>query len=233
MAGGGRVSLAVARAQRRAPGPSLLGFPRARRFLSQYGTKTNTVDPARGGRPARARPRIRAGRGPLFSVEPQPVQRPPSGSASALVSGSISPSHTGHRTARRTDRPSQAPVIRASSVGSPSTRSRTSGVRVSVLTYDKAPHQPDHLPEHAHLPAANRLHRVVLRLQADVVGLLEVALHGRVLADQRDDDVAVVGCVLALDHDQVPVEDPDVHHRVAANPEQVVALARRPRARAS
>jgi hypothetical protein len=48
----------------------------------------------------------------------------------------------------------------------------------------------DHAADHA-ASAADRLHRLVLRLEPDVVRLAEEALHGRLFADQGDDDFAV------------------------------------------
>ena len=44
------------------------------------------------------------------------------------------------------------------------------------------PQQADDASEHLDLLAADRLHRVVLGLQADVVGFAEEALDGRLLA---------------------------------------------------
>ena len=51
----------------------------------------------------------------------------------------------------------------------------------------------DYLAEDLSLGGDDRLHFLVLGLQADVVLLAEVALHGRLLADQGDDDLAVAG----------------------------------------
>jgi hypothetical protein len=42
--------------------------------------------------------------------------------------------------------------------------------------------------------AEDRLHLRRSRAAANVVGLAEIALHGRLLADERDDDVAVRAC---------------------------------------
>ena len=56
-----------------------------------------------------------------------------------------------------------------------------------------------------HLARADRLHRLVLGLQANVVGLLEEPLHRRLLPHHRHDDLAVLRRVLpADDHDSRP-----------------------------
>ena len=59
-------------------------------------------------------------------------------------------------------------------------------------------------PEDADLLGADRLERGVLRLQADVVGLAEEGLDRRLLAHERDDDVAVGRGVLLAHHDESP-----------------------------
>src|SRR3954452_2959380 len=87
------------------------------------------------------------------------------------------------------------------------------------------PEDPDDATHHDRLAGADGLHRLVLRLQPDVVGLAEVALHGRLLADERDDDLAVGRRVLALYDDEVAVEDAGVLHRVAADAQDVLAIA--------
>ncbi len=66
----------------------------------------------------------------------------------------------------------------------------------AVAASSDRPQQADDSPEHPDLLAANRLHRLVLRLQADVVGLTEEPLDGRLLTDKGHDYVAVLGGVL-------------------------------------
>ena len=66
---------------------------------------------------------------------------------------------------------------------------------ISVALCDLPQHSDD-AAEHAHLARADRLHRLVLGLQAHVVGLLEEPLHRRLLPHQRDDDLAVLRRVL-------------------------------------
>ena len=126
--------------------------------------------------------------------------QPTGGARGAAYSGSISPRHTGHATDRGERRaPPRRRRAASSSVGSPPTpvASKRRCQRRRAVTTAHAPHQPDDLAHHANVAAADRLHRVVLRLQPDVVGLLEEALDGRLLADQRDHDVAVARLVLA------------------------------------
>src|SRR5262245_44878217 len=68
------------------------------------------------------------------------------------------------------------------------------------------------------------LHFVVLGLQADVVLFAIEPLHGRLLADQSDDDFAV-DRVVAGPHDHVVgLEDAGVLHAFAADLEDVVAV---------
>src|SRR3712207_282306 len=86
---------------------------------------------------------------------------------------------------------------------------------VSVAMASHGAEEADDLAEHLHVARADRLHRAVLRLQPDVVGLTEVALHGGLLTDQGDDDLAVGRGVLLAHDDEVPLEDPRVDHRVA------------------
>src|SRR3954452_22448145 len=69
-----------------------------------------------------------------------------------------------------------------------------------------APEQADHTPEDLHVLRADRLHRLVLGLQSDVVVLAEEALDGRLLPHERDDDVAVGRGLLRADHDVVALE---------------------------
>ena len=78
------------------------------------------------------------------------------------------------------------------------------------------PEQADDAPEHADFLERIGSIVVVLGLQADVVGLAEEALDRRLLADERDDDVAVRGDVLGAHDDEVALEDAGVLHRVAA-----------------
>ncbi len=79
-------------------------------------------------------------------------------------------------------------------------------------------------PLHARLARADRLVLVVLGLQSHVVVLAEEALHGRLLAHERDDDLAVRRRVLPADDDVVAGQDPRVLHRVAAYAQDVLAL---------
>src|SRR4051812_20184319 len=86
------------------------------------------------------------------------------------------------------------------------------------------PQHADHPAEDAHLARADRLHGLVLRLQTHVVGLLEEALDRRLLADEGDDDLAVLRRVLPADDHAVVREDAGVLHRLAADAEQVLAV---------
>ena len=83
---------------------------------------------------------------------------------------------------------------------------------------------PTTRPRTLHLARADRLQRLVLRLQPHVVGLLEEALHRRLLAHERDDDLAVLRRVLLAHDDDVVRQDARVHHRVAAHAQEVLAL---------
>ena len=65
-----------------------------------------------------------------------------------------------------------------------------------------------HAAEDGGLGGADRLHRLVLGLQTDVVGLAEEALDGRLVADQGDDDLAVAGVVGGPDDDVVASKIP-------------------------
>ena len=56
-----------------------------------------------------------------------------------------------------------------------------------------------------------------------MVGFLEVALDRGLLAQERHDDVAVLGRVLLVDDDVVALEDAGVLHRVAADLQDVGA----------
>ena len=82
---------------------------------------------------------------------------------------------------------------------------------------------PTTLPSTSASGCGSACSRLVLGLQADVVLLAEEALDGRLVLDQRDDDLAVVGVVGRLDDDEVALEDAGVPHRVAADPQDVVA----------
>ena len=77
------------------------------------------------------------------------------------------------------------------------------------------PEDADHLAEDLGLAGDDRLVGVVLGLQADGVALAEEPLHGRLVLDHRDDDLAVVGVVGGMDDDVVAAEDAGVLHRVA------------------
>src|SRR5581483_7377816 len=126
--------------------------------------------------------------------------------------------------------PSQTPAIRSSSVGSPPRPSNRLGARVARVAVTShrpsrdVPHQSDHLAQHPYVPAADRLHALVLRLQPHMVGLLEEALDRRLLAHQRHHDVAVARRLLRPDHDKVALEDARVLHRLTADAEQVLAI---------
>src|SRR5690606_9124181 len=62
----------------------------------------------------------------------------------------------------------------------------------------------------------------VLGQQLDLGPLAAPALDGDLVADARDDDLAVAGFLGALDGEQVAVEDAGVAHAHAAHPQQVV-----------
>src|SRR3954452_16530189 len=74
--------------------------------------------------------------------------------------------------------------------------------RASLARSFDSPEHTDHTSRDLYVGAADRLEVFVLRLEADVVALAEVALDRClglgfvVLADDRHDDVAVIGGVL-------------------------------------
>src|SRR4051794_25898055 len=111
------------------------------------------------------------------------------------------------------------------------TRSPSGGAPPAVPLHVRScdpPEHADHAAGDFDVGTADRLEAFVLRLEADVVALAEVALDrglglGVVLADDRDDDVAIVGGVLLAHDDRVAVEDARVLHRVTANLEDEVA----------
>ena len=70
-------------------------------------------------------------------------------------------------------------------------------------TPSHAAQQADHAPQHFDLLAADGVHRVVLRLQADVVGLAKEPLHGGLLPQQRDHDVTILGYLLGPHDDEI------------------------------
>jgi NAD(P)-dependent dehydrogenase (short-subunit alcohol dehydrogenase family) len=82
----------------------------------------------------------------------------------------------------------------------------------------------DDAAEHAGLSAEDRLHRLVLGLQPDVVGFAVDPLDRRLLADQGDDDFAVTGVVARPHDDVVAFEDAGVLHAFAADLQDVVAV---------
>src|SRR5438270_7285096 len=112
-------------------------------------------------------------------LAPQCVQRPPIGRAPAPYAGFIVPPQTGQSTVVWAVSPSQTPARTSSSVGSPPNESKRLGVcavKSIVMAHRRssdAPHQADHLAQNPDLAAADRLHRLVLRLQAHVILLLE------------------------------------------------------------
>src|SRR3954451_2054396 len=108
----------------------------------------------------------------------------------------------------------------------PSTRRsrRTAASRAASARSWDAPIQPDEAAEDLHVLRPDRLVRGVLRLQADVVGLVEEALDRRLLPHERDDDLAVGGGLLAADDDVVTLEHARVAHRVAAYAEDELAV---------
>src|SRR5262249_24216826 len=92
-----------------------------------------------------------------------------------------------------------------------------------------APHQADHHSANGDVVRRlhYRLHRRVGRLQPNHPIRLAIELFdGRIAAaDQRDDGLAVVGAVAALDDDVVAVANAVLDHRIALDPqaERVVA----------
>src|SRR3954451_22657724 len=132
----------------------------------------------------------------------------------------IGPPQTGHSAGLPATRSSQASRTTSASVnpvGSNSLIAERSviGCRMSsgaslVATGPNSnlSEDSDHLAEHRHVGAADRLHSLVLGLQPDVVLFAEVALHGRFFAEQGDDDLAVAGALGALDDHEVPLDDP-------------------------
>src|ERR1700746_614582 len=87
-----------------------------------------------------------------------------------------------------------------------------------------APEQPDDTPQHLDLLAANWLHRLVLRLETNVVGFAIEALDGRLLPGPGDDDVAFLSRGLWTHHDEIPFDDARVLHRVPAYLQQVLPI---------
>jgi len=99
--------------------------------------------------------------------------------------------------------------------------------RRTLLEYEEKPEKPwqaDDLAEHANVATDDRLHRVVLGLEPNMVPLAEEPLHGCLLAHERDHDLAVLRDVLRSNHDKVSVEDADVLHRLPLDSEQVFAV---------
>src|SRR5207342_3351292 len=82
----------------------------------------------------------------------------------------------------------------------------------------------DDAADHGRLGGEDRLHFLVLRLQPDVILLEEVALHGRVLADQGNDDFVVAGDVAGPHDHVVAIEDAGVLHAFAADLKDVVTV---------
>src|SRR5205085_12673229 len=66
--------------------------------------------------------------------------------------------------------------------------------------------------------------RLVLRLEPHVVGLLEEALDGGLLAHERHDYLPIPGGVLGSNDHVVAVEDAGVLHRLARHAQHVVAV---------
>ena len=94
------------------------------------------------------------------------------------------------RVVDRSVRAARPPTAACASSSATRRRSRRAS-KQQRHRYTHLPEDSDHATEHAHLARADRLHRLVLRLQAHVVGLLEEALDRRLLAHERDDDLAV------------------------------------------
>src|SRR5262245_4695690 len=86
------------------------------------------------------------------------------------------------------------------------------------------PEDSDDAAQKAHVADANRLHALVLRLQPDLILLTEEALDGRLLAEQGDHDLPIAGALRGPHHDEVALQDPGILHRLAADPEDVVAV---------
>src|SRR4051794_9131577 len=91
------------------------------------------------------------------------------------------------------------------------------------------PEYADHAPCDLYVRATDWLEVFVLRLEADVVALTEVALDRRLSlgfvlgADDRHDDVAIGGRRLLAHDDRVAIEDARVLHRVAADLQDEIA----------
>src|SRR5258708_6844990 len=84
-----------------------------------------------------------------------------------------------------------------------------------------APHETHDLAQDPYVAAADRFHFGVLGLQPNMVRLLEETLDRRLLADERDDDLAVGGRLLAAHHDKVALHDAYLLHRLPSHTEQV------------
>ena len=71
--------------------------------------------------------------------------------------------------------------------------------------------EPDHLAENLDIRLVERLHGVILGLQADAGLFTEETLHRRRLTvDERHNDIAVVRCRLLTHKHEIAVEDADV-----------------------
>src|SRR6185369_5941510 len=80
----------------------------------------------------------------------------------------------------------------------------------------------DDLAEDPGFGRPDRLHRLVLGLEPDVVGLAEIALDSRLFSDQGDDDLAV-GSLLGRPHDDVvALEYAGVLHALPADAQDVI-----------
>ena len=78
----------------------------------------------------------------------------------------------------------------------------------------------DDLAEDRHMLQAKRFHRLVLRLQANVILLFIETLHGRfIVVRHRHDNVAVVRRLLLADDDIIAVVNARVDHAVADDAE--------------
>src|SRR4051794_28835835 len=174
--------------------------------------------PRRRGRPraprrvAPPRTQVRRPTWTRRSASPSPqARRPPASGTRRRAPPPRAARAAAGAPARRTGTPGEAP---------PPNR----GARPSAHSLCDPPHHAHDAAKDLDLARADRLQRIVLGLQAHVIGLAEEALDRRLLTHEGDDDLTVGRRVLLADDHHVVGQDAGLDHRVAPHAQEVLAV---------
>ena len=79
------------------------------------------------------------------------------------------------------------------------------------------PHHSEHTSDHLAVVYDDRVHRIVFRLQTDVILFFIETFYCSRVINQRNHDLSVIGFLTTLHKNLVAIQNPGIYHRIAAD----------------